>query len=111
MCFSVIFVAALYERRFGRFPAVIDRRYRAALIFPRCLAAKWPEEGADGEEDGLEDQVEQTAKSPKELGDFLLQKFRDPDEIADHKSIGFTSCKIRILQNFCFNSLLADCSS
>jgi hypothetical protein len=27
------FVVALYERRFGRFPAVIDRRYRTTQYF------------------------------------------------------------------------------
>jgi len=41
-----------------------DRRYRVAihrpflqnaLIFPRSLLAEWPEECADGEEEGLED--------------------------------------------------------
>jgi len=36
----MVFCSALYERRFGRFPAVIDRRYRATLIFPRCLFAE-----------------------------------------------------------------------
>jgi hypothetical protein len=46
-CF--VFKCIFCSGRFGRFPAVIDRRYRAALIFPRRLAAEGPEEGADGD--------------------------------------------------------------
>jgi hypothetical protein len=65
--FKCIFVAALYGRRFGRFPAVIDRRYRAALIFPRGLAAEGPQEGADGEEDWFEDYKVATNYSPHNL--------------------------------------------
>ena len=78
--FNCKFVAALYERRFGRFSAVIDRRYRAALILPRCLAAEGPEEGADGKENWLENHVEKTTKPPKDFGDFLFDELRDPNK-------------------------------
>ncbi len=61
--------------------AVIDHRYRAALIFPRCLATDGPEEGADGEEDWLENHVEKTTKTPKNFGDFLFDELRDPNKL------------------------------
>ena len=38
--------------------AVIDSRYRAALIFPRRLAAEGPEEGADSEQSQFVRKVE-----------------------------------------------------
>jgi hypothetical protein len=62
-------------------PAVIDRRYRAALILPRGLAADGPEENADGEEDWFENHVEKTTKPPKNFGDFLFNELRDPNKL------------------------------
>ena len=54
----------------GRFPAVIDRRYRNGLILPRGLFAKWPEEGADGEEDGLDEKINERADFPENLVNY-----------------------------------------
>lgn len=61
--------------------AVIDRRYRAALIFPRRLSANWPEEGADGKEDWFENYVKKTTKPPKNFGDFLFDELGDPNKL------------------------------
>ena len=49
-------------------------------ITPRRFAADGPEEGADGEEDRLEDEIEKTTKPPKDISDFLFKEFGDPDE-------------------------------
>jgi hypothetical protein len=68
----MVFCSALYERRFGRFPAVIDRRYRAAFIFPRCLFAERPEEvgSAARKKNGheSEESIIPCAKKPGALG-------------------------------------------
>ena len=42
--------------------------------------ANWPEDCADCEKDWFEDQVEQVAKTPEEIRDFLFHNLRYPNE-------------------------------
>ncbi len=50
-------------------------------ILPRSFLANWPQKGADGEDNGLQDHVEQTAKPPEKIGNFLLDESGDPNKL------------------------------